>query len=341
MPDDKLRPGIAQIRTQMSPRKPNKARRKPREQKEPYDPAKPVNPGQKGMHDSKSLVKDTMSKLKPPFPLLEESKTWDRQKAREFVKTFQRTDDCPYDEGVPEDPGNKLNCAGGMTMNVELRQCSNYEKCLIYNSLTGKEVTENGGMESGKDNISTERKSDGYSKENLAKTMNNANKRSYVCGAKLRGKDGVCRQPVSGPGERCRAHGGGGHIRNYTHGLYSRYASGNIKDYLERIGADSIQSMDEELALLKALITSNLKFIESDEADEDELERQKKIIDAIKTMAFTQDKKYQILERTRGMVTIEIANMWIKTIMKIAFTYIQKSRREEFVGEVKDRLNIG
>jgi len=299
-----------------------------------------MKPGQKGLHSSRSLVKDAMAKVPVPYPLLAESKQWPRQKASQFIQNFKRTDDCPYGEGVPEDPGNKLNCAGGMTMNVELRQCANYENCLIYNSLIKPQITEGQGTDPGQSYISTERNGRNENGQIVQKTENNSGHISHVCGAKLVGKQGVCRQPVAKPGDRCRTHGGNKKgLTSYKHGLYSKHAPANIQEYLDEMGADEIQSMDDEIALLKALIASNLSFLES--GDEAELERQKKIIDAIKTMAFTQDKKYAILERTRGMVTIEIANMWIKTIMKIAFTYIKKERREEFTGEVKDRLNIG
>ncbi len=168
----------------------------------------------------------------------------------------------------------------------------------------------------------------------------------FICGAitPARGDETearICRHVVPQFGERCRLHCWGVQKSatdgRFKEGLYSKFAPAIAKHYFNNLDDEELGHLDNELRAIKVSITKAMELIDT---HPNPLEVSKAISQMANRVANVQEKKYKILENIKGMVTIQVANGWIRRIMEVSFEYIPKTKQAGFTEKVKEELGL-
>jgi len=273
------------------------------------------------------------------FAQISQVQAWSRQEAQAFIEGFRKAEDCPHTQ-VPKEPGNLCTCAGGTIAGSTLRQCHQFKNCIVYNLLLEKQVAETNRTLTGQkaESSSNHETCQNTDKACQTKTKNSeSNQQSGpVDDVKIPDSDAVMTISVKNLA-----------LINPLNDadIYYKNSKGNYKNLISDIAKTALDTVDGELVVLKAIVSELLSGMYDAPTGEDTAamikdRAERKIMEAIKTIAFVQDKKYQILERAKGMIPINSANHWIKEIMREAFSFIPQARRHEFTAAVKERLMI-
>lgn len=150
---------------------------------------------------------------------------------------------------------------------------------------------------------------------------------------------GYCKR-VAGAGTdhkgegRCRYHGGrgGGEI---THGLYAKEISDQIKAKYEDAKNTDIESMADELAMMRATVKNAVEKMEDSEI----AEHAPKIIDMLDKVSRNVERLHKILYGEKHTVRIEEIDVIVGVIIKtVDEVYDETDTSEELLDELESAI---